>query len=114
MTKLIKYVPLEVLGGYLAIVGIVSSNVTGGHNRAAWLGYCLVAFAIITALYDWRVLKIVRIVQIVVSVVGLGVYVFATGGWFATTTWYHSWYGAIALPLFGLLVAMIPVPALPT
>jgi hypothetical protein len=113
LTKVIKYVPLEVLGAYLFMTGIIHSNVIGDHDLAVWLGYSLIGFALITAAYDWRVLQVARFSQIVISVVGFGVYVFATGGWFATTTWYHSWYAAIALPLFGLLVAIIPLPGLP-
>jgi len=109
----VKYVPLEVLGAYLFITGIIHSNVVGSHDLAAWLGYALIGFALITGVYDWRVLQIARVSQIFISVIGFGVYVFATGGWFETTTWYHSWYAAIALPLFALLVAIIPLPGLP-
>lgn len=68
---------------------------------------------IITALYDWRVLNVVRRSQIVVSVLGLAVYVFAVGGWFATTTWYHQWYASLALPVFGLAVAIVKLKPLP-
>jgi len=111
LTKLIKYIPIEVLGGYLFFAGVVNSNVSGSHDLAAWLGYGLAAFAAIAVLYSWRVLKIVRVSQIVIGVIALGAYVFATGGWFAT--WYHSWYASIVLPFFALLVAIIPVPPLP-
>lgn len=112
LTKLIKFVPLEVLGAYLAIAGTITSNVSNKSDLAAWLGYTVIGFVIITALYDWRVLKIARITQIVVSVVGFGVYVFSIGGWFGTTSWYHAWYAAIALPLFGLVAAIVPLKPL--
>jgi hypothetical protein len=114
LTKVVKYVPIEVLGAYLVISGTITSNITNKGDLAAWLGYVLIGFAVITLLYVWRVLNVVRLTQLAVSVVGLGVYVFAVGGWFATTTWYHSWYAAIALPLFALLVAIVPIRALPT
>jgi hypothetical protein len=113
LTQLVKYLPLEVLGACLFVAGIIKSNV-GRYDLAAWLGYSLIGFGVITALYDWRVLKISRWQQILVSVVGLGVYVFALGDWFATMTWYHPWYAAILLPLFALLVAIIQLPPLPT
>jgi hypothetical protein len=113
LTKVLKYLPLEVVGAYLFIAGVVDSNVTIRRDHAYWLGGLLIGFGIITALYDWRVLKIVRITQMVMSVVALVVYVFAVGGWFATTSWYHPWYAAIALPIFALLVAIVPVPPLP-
>jgi hypothetical protein len=53
-----------------------------------WLGALLVAMLALTAVYDWRVLMIVRGRQILMSVIGLATYVFALGGWFATMTWY--------------------------
>jgi hypothetical protein len=114
LTKLVKYVPIEVVGAYLFIAGVIDGNVTKPGDLAAWLGYTLIGFGLLVALYDWRVLQVARPLQIVVSVIGFGVYVFSLGGWFATTTWYHSWYAAIALPLFALLVAIVPIPALPT
>ena len=58
--------------------------------------------------------KIKRIGQIVMSIVGLAVYVFTIGDWFATTTWYDDWLGTLALGLFGLLVVILPVKPLPT
>jgi hypothetical protein len=113
LTKVLKYVPIEVLGAYLFMAGVIDSNVTDKSDHAAWLGYGLIAFGGITPLYAWRVLSVVRPTQLLFSVVGIGVYVFAVGGWFATTTWYHSWYAGIVVPLFALLVAIISVPALP-
>jgi hypothetical protein len=51
--------------------------------------------------------------QIAMSVVGITVYVFALGGWFATTTWYHQWYASIVVPVFGLVIAILKLPPLP-
>ena len=113
LTKLVKYVPIEVLGAYLLIAGVVDGNVTKPHDKAIWLGALLVGFLVITAVYDNRVLGIVRKRQIAVSVVGLAVYVFAVGGWFATTTWYHPWYASVVVPAFGLLVAIFKLKPLP-
>ena len=113
LTKLAKYVPLEVLGAYLFMAGVIDSNVSDRHDHAWWLGGLLIAMLIIAAIYDLRVLSIVRFGQIVMSVIGLAVYVFALGGWFGTTTWYHQWYASIALPLFGLLVAVVKLKPLP-
>jgi len=113
LTKLVKYVPLEVLGAYLFMAGVIDSNVSDDRAHAWWLGGLLIGMLIITALYDWQVLNVVRRSQIVVSVLGLAVYVFAVGGWFATTTWYHQWYASLALPVFGLLVAIVKLKPLP-
>ena len=113
LTKLVKYVPLEVLGAYLFIQGVVTSNVTKKHDLAIWLGVLLIGFLVITVIYDRMVLNVVRKAQLAISVVGLAVYIFSVGGWFATTTWYQQWYATIALPLFGLLVAIMRLGPLP-
>jgi hypothetical protein len=113
LTKLLKYVPLEVVGAYLFLEGVVDSNVTKPHDRAVWLGGLLLGVLLLTIVYDVRVLNVVRLTQIVMSLVGLTVYIFAAGGWFATTTWYQHWYASIALPIFGLLVAVIKLKPLP-
>jgi hypothetical protein len=113
LTKVVKYVPVEVLAAYLFMAGVINSNVTGRHDRAMWLGGLLIGTLVLTIPYGLRVLNIVRWQQVAISVVGIAVYVFALGGWFATTTWYHQWYASIVVPVFGLLIAVLKLPALP-
>jgi hypothetical protein len=113
LTKVVKYIPPEVLAAYLFMAGVIDSNVTNKHDHAIWLGSLLVGVLVLTIPYDLRVLKIVRWSQIGMSVLGIGVYVFAVGGWFATTTWYHQWYASIVVPLFGLVIAILKLPPLP-
>lgn len=111
-TKLVKYVPPELIGAYVFLSATIGTNATV-KDRPWWLGSLLVAMLALTVLYDWRVLNIVRPGQIAISVIGLAIYVFAVGGWFATTTWYQPWYGSIALVVFGLLIAVIRLKPLP-
>ena len=113
LTKVVKYIPPEVLAAYLFMAGVIDSNVTNKHDHAIWLGGLLVGVLVLTIPYDLRVLKVVRWSQIGMSVLGLAVYVFAVGGWFATTTWYHQWYASIVVPLFGLVIAILKLPPLP-
>jgi hypothetical protein len=113
LTKVVKYIPPEVLAAYLFMAGVIDSNVTNKHDHAIWLGSLLAGVLVLTIPYDLRVLKIVRWSQIGMSVLGIAVYVFAVGGWFATTTWYHQWYASIVVPLFGLVIAILKLPPLP-
>jgi hypothetical protein len=114
LTKLVKYVPLEVLGAYLSLAAVINSNLDKSHS-APWLGGLLLGTLLITIAYDRRVLGIVRNTQIAMSLVGLTIYVFAEGksSWFATLGWYKPWYGSFALPIFAVLVAIIKLPPLP-
>jgi hypothetical protein len=84
LTNLLKYVPPEIIAAYLFLAGTVSSNVTDKSTLRWWLGGLLAVMLAVTALYDWRVLNIVRSGQIRMSVIGVATYVFALGGWFAT------------------------------
>jgi lysylphosphatidylglycerol synthetase-like protein (DUF2156 family) len=113
LTKLAKFVPVEVLAAYLFTASVIDSNVTDTHDKATWLGGLLIGVLVLTVPYDRRVLGIVRWSQVAVSVVGMAVYVFAVGGWFATTTWYHQWYASIVVPLFGIVIAILKLPPLP-
>ena len=114
LTKLVKYVPMEVLGAYLLIEGVINSNVTKPRDHALWLGGVLLGTLLVAIPYDFRVLGVARGSQVGVSLLGLTIYVFSVGGWFATTTWYHQWYATIALPAFALLVAIIKLKPLPS
>jgi branched-subunit amino acid transport protein AzlD len=114
ITKLLKYIPIEILGAYLFMQTVVDSNVTTSHAHAIWLLCLLIGSGILTFAYDRWVLSILRKTQLFMSVLAFAVYVFAMGGWFATTGWYHQWYGSIAVPTFVVLVAIIPVGPLPT
>ena len=111
LTKVVKYVPVEVLGAYLFMAGVIDSNVSNKHDHAIWLGALLIGVLVLTIPYDLRVLNIVRGSQVAMSIVAITVYVFALGGWFATTTWYHQWYASIVVPIFGLLMAIVKTPA---
>jgi hypothetical protein len=113
LTKVVKYVPAEVLAAYLFMAGVIDSNVTSKHAHAIWLGGLLIGVLVLTIPYSLRVLNIVRWSQIIMSIIGIAVYVFALGGWFATTTWYHQWYASIVVPVFGLLIAIFKLPPLP-
>jgi hypothetical protein len=113
LTKVVKYVPIEILAAYLLMAGVIDSNVTSKHDHAIWLGSLLAGILLLTIPYDLQVLKVVRWSQVAVSLVGLAVYIFALGGWFATTSWYHQWYASIVVPVFALLIAILKLKPLP-
>ena len=113
LTKLLKYLPLEVLGVYLFLATLIKQNVVGASALATWLLWLLVLTVIVTCLYDYFVLHVKRAVQIFMSGVGIVIYVLASGDWFATTNWYHPWYGTAVLPIYGLMIQFVKLGPLP-
>lgn len=117
LTRLVKYIPPEVIGAYLLLAGLIKTNLDGTDQAAElqrWLGSLLIVMIVLTAVYDKVVLGIVRKSQIAMSIVGLIVYVFVAGDWFATMDWYQQWYSTFALVGFGFLVLFVKLPELPT
>lgn len=48
LTKVVKYIPAEVLAAYLFMAGFIDSNVTSKHDHAIWLGGLLVGILVLT------------------------------------------------------------------
>jgi len=113
-TRLAKYVPVEMVSAYLVVQGLVETAYkTGTPTRAYALGALLVVTAIATWFFCARVLKVRRPLQLAMAVLALAIWVLATGGWFATTSWWQAWFGTAAVVLYGVLVRIINLPALP-
>jgi hypothetical protein len=111
--RLVKFIPAEVLGLYLALENIVrgQSGLSVNANRI-WLTIVLIVSAVFGWVYLGRIWK-VRPRQRVVSLGALVVYVFALGGVFATLGWYEVWYGTIALVIAGAFLALSDFPDSP-
>lgn len=52
LTKVVKYVPVEVLAAYLFMAGVIDSNVSNRHDHAVWLGGLLIGVLVLTIPYD--------------------------------------------------------------
>jgi len=103
--RLFKYIPAELVAGYIFVIGVVKQLTDAGEIRVfQWLLFAL--FCILTPLYLWRVQKVLKIQQHVISLLSFIVWVFALGGPFALCSWYNPVYGSILLPVFTLLVAI--------
>ncbi|MGI0117676.1 hypothetical protein [Zooshikella sp. RANM57] len=102
-SKLVKYIPAEVVALYIALNSIlVSSDKTG--TMLYWIVFlvCLVG----TGLYLWKVAKVTKILQISISVVAFFVWAFALGGPFEYLDWYEPLYGALLLPIYTFFIPM--------
>lgn len=114
LAKLVKYIPPEVLAAYLLLSSVVAANTAEGTTEnSIWLGCLLATTVVATLVYNSSVLGVVRLSQNLMSALGLIVYVFGVGGWFATMNWYETWHPTFAFVGYGLLVAVVKLPPLP-
>jgi hypothetical protein len=103
--RLFKYIPAELVAGYIFVLGVVKQLTDAGEIRVfQWLLF--IVFCILTPLYLWRVQKVAKLQQHAISLLSFIVWVFALGGPFALCSWYNPVYGSILLPVFTLLVAI--------
>lgn len=104
--RLFKYIPAEIVAGYIFVLGLLKQLTNTGEVRILqWLLFII--FCILTPLYLWRVQKVLKLQQHIISVLAFIIWVFALGGPFTLFAWYNPVYGAILLPVFTLLAAII-------
>lgn len=103
--RLFKYIPAELVAGYIFVLGVVKQLTDAGEMKfLQWLLFII--FCILTPLYLWRVQKVLKLQQHLISLLSFVVWVFALGGPFALSGWYNPVYGSILLPVFTLVVAI--------
>ncbi|GAA3989763.1 hypothetical protein GCM10022247_05470 [Allokutzneria multivorans] len=113
-SRLAKYVPIEMISAYVLLKGLIESAYKPGQTAlTVALGVLAVLGAATTWLFSRRVLRVVRKSQAVLSVFGFLVWTIATGGVFATMSWYQPWMGTAAVIMFGVAVQIIQLPPLP-
>lgn len=104
--RLFKYIPAELVAGYVFVLGVLKQLTDAGEIKVfQWLLFII--FCFLTPLYLWRVQKVTKIQQHLISILSFAVWVFALGGPFSLTSWYNPVYGEILLPVFTILVAII-------
>jgi hypothetical protein len=100
-SRLLKYIPAEVIALYVALEGALkSANMAGTPLHWAIFSFCAVA----TVLYLWRVQKVSKRYQIALSAIAFCVWIFSLGGPFAGLSWYRPIYGALLLPSFTFII----------
>lgn len=114
LTRLLLYIPVEIIGGYLIIAGVLQSAYPSvGAAQRTSLGVLFALGVISSYFYAQRVLKVLRTTQLVMTAVAFTVWVFTTGDLFATFAWWHPWMGTIAVVVFGVLVKLVGLGPLP-
>lgn len=105
-SRLLKYIPAEVIAVYVFVEGIIKQSTDPSSIQTLlWISFCIIL--ILTPFYLRRVQKVEKWVQLLVSTLAFGVWVFSMGGPFGLLMWYKPIYGAILLPLFTFAVGII-------
>jgi hypothetical protein len=103
--RLFKYIPAELVAGYIFVMGVIKQVTDAGEVRVLnWILFT--AFCILTPLYLWRIQKVKKIQQHIISLLSFIVWILALGGPFALYDWYNPVYGQILLPVFTLGIAI--------
>lgn len=99
--RVIKYIPSDVVGAWIAVTGIIKSLKTGDPNFVTiqWIAFGV--GVILTAAWTWRQTseagKTTAISQISMSTLAFVVWVVALGGPFAMLPGYQDYYGSLLL-----------------
>lgn len=106
--RLVKYIPAEVVAAYVAVQGIVQVAADATLARTLhWIAF--VALLLMTPLYLWRIQRVEKAGQLVISSAAFLVWVFAIGGPFDDLIPNARLIGAVAVPLYTLLAAIVSV-----
>ena len=103
-SRLLKYIPAEVIALYITLDAIIRS----AEDISILIYWFVFLFGMIgTYLYLWRVAKVSKKIQLLISVGAFVVWVFAIGGPFTTLSWYEPIYGGLLLPMYTFVTAII-------
>lgn len=108
VTRLLKYIPGEVIGVYTAVEGVAKTiqvNPPYPNGSLPWILFAVIL--IFGVVYQRYIAKITNWPQVIVSLFAFVLWVAANGGPFMTIDGYKTAYASIALivlvPLFPLL-----------
>jgi hypothetical protein len=112
MSRVLKYIPSEIVMAYISIDGMLRTcyNPDLWADRRMLLKLLWIVSAILTVLtplWLWRVMRVRRLSQLFISTISVPVWLFALGGPFSLLDWYRPALGAIALPLYTLVLPII-------
>lgn len=112
MSRVLKYIPSEIVMAYISIDGVLRTCYNPGLwaerqmlTKVLWIVAAILT--VLTPLWLWRVMGVRRFSQLLVSTISVPVWLFALGGPFSMLDWYRPALGAVALPLYTLILPII-------
>ena len=112
MSRLLKYIPSEIVMAYVAIDGVLSTC----YNPDVWADRQMLSMllwivtgclTVLTPLWLLRVMRVERFSQLLVATISVPIWLFALGGPFIYLDWYEPAFGSIVLVFYTLIVPII-------
>jgi hypothetical protein len=106
-SRLVKYIPSEVIALYVTLGTIIDS--AKSESKIALSAFVLILGLLATPLYLWRILKVNKVRQLAISTGAYVVWVIAikTPPFLANAGWYEPQYAALLLPVYTFAAALI-------
>jgi len=109
LARVVKYVPVDIVGAWVAISAALASKEDASHTALLWGVFAVLL--VVTPIWIIRQTQADNHdparTQALVAAIAFGVWVFALGGPFARYDFYDPAYGTVALVLFSLGAAMV-------
>jgi hypothetical protein len=108
--RVIKYIPSDIVGAWVAVTGIIQPLGGGDVNSGLveWIAFAV--GVLLTAAWTWRETNVrgqpAALLQIGISTAAFVVWVIALGGPFATLPGYKAYYGSLLLIAFTLAAGL--------
>ncbi len=111
--KVVKYIPADIVGAWVAATGIISgASQKVPKDTVLWFAFGI--GIVLAALWTWKQTsesgKPAAKIQIAVSTGAFVVWVFALGGPFVHLSWYDPAFGSLLLIFYTLVVGLINPP----
>ena len=107
--RVLKYIPGEVVAGWVTITGIIASVSSGDNAVLLWVLFGV--FMLLTAAYTWKLTNIAgqppAVKQIVIATIAFIIWAFALGGPFATIEGYTALWGSATLIVYTLAMGIV-------
>ncbi|RMF44255.1 MAG: hypothetical protein D6755_09385 [Anaerolineae bacterium] len=107
-SRLLKYIPSEIIMAYISIEGVLRSTYRGNASLLETILWSVAGILLVlTPLWMYRVMGVRRASQLLLSTLSFAVWLFAMGGPFRALDWYQPALGGVVLPIYTLLVPII-------
>jgi hypothetical protein len=117
LSRLIKYIPSEVIAIFLVVNSLAAGQATIGGVKVPFqltdqqYFIAFAVFLVITPIYVWRVTSVPKMKpatgQIIISIISFATWAYATGKPFTHTQYYNPLLAAVLVPVVALLAGLI-------